>query len=35
VPPLQATTAVQQPVLSDRQTLVKGNGAEPESSIRP
>ncbi len=31
VPPLQATTVVQQPVLSDRQTLVKGNGAEPES----
>lgn len=30
-PPLQATTVVQQPVLSDRQTLVKGNGAEPES----
>ncbi|QJT27102.1 peptide ABC transporter substrate-binding protein [Aeromonas media] len=31
VPPLQATTVVQQPALSDRQTLVKGNGAEPES----
>lgn len=30
-PPLQATTVVQQPALSDRQTLVKGNGAEPES----
>ena len=30
-PPLRATTVVQQPALSDRQTLVKGNGAEPES----
>lgn len=30
-PSLQATTVVQQPVLADRQTLVKGNGAEPES----
>ncbi|MGY6038953.1 peptide ABC transporter substrate-binding protein [Aeromonas sp. AE23HZ002T15] len=29
--PLQATTVVQAPVLADRQTLVKGNGAEPES----
>lgn len=30
-PPLQATTVSQDPALSDRQTLVKGNGAEPES----
>ncbi|WP_349918499.1 peptide ABC transporter substrate-binding protein [Aeromonas veronii] len=30
-PPLQATTVVQSPALADRQTLVKGNGAEPES----
>lgn len=30
-PPLQATTVSQEPALSDRQTLVKGNGAEPES----
>ncbi|MGY3901529.1 peptide ABC transporter substrate-binding protein [Aeromonas lusitana] len=30
-PSLQATTVVQAPVLADRQTLVKGNGAEPES----
>ncbi|TFF78440.1 peptide ABC transporter substrate-binding protein [Aeromonas taiwanensis] len=30
-PSLQATTVGQTPVLSDRQVLVKGNGAEPES----
>ncbi len=30
-PSLQATTVSQEPALSDRQTLVKGNGAEPES----
>ncbi|EQB2600632.1 peptide ABC transporter substrate-binding protein [Aeromonas salmonicida] len=30
-PSLQATTVTQETVLSDRQTLVKGNGDEPES----
>ena len=30
-PSVQATTVSQEPALSDRQTLVKGNGAEPES----
>lgn len=30
-PLAHATTVEQQPLLADRQTLVKGNGAEPES----
>ena len=31
VPPSLASSVVEQTYISDRQTLVKGNGAEPES----
>ena len=35
VPPSLASSVVEQTYISDRQTLVKGNGADPSPSIRP